>query len=113
MGGAAVAILAYLGNVAGKGYPVPDMHCPMAAFLAGLVLCGLAMFLSYWIQLRRLNRLAEKIDPKADWSLLIIAGACAFLSLTAFGTGVISCRHVIQMILRPPAPIPTVFFWRI
>ena len=43
-GGAAVAILAYLGNVAGRGVSPPDMRCSMAAFLSGLVLCGLGMF---------------------------------------------------------------------
>ena len=36
-GGAAVAILSYLGNVSAKGSAVADMRCPMAAFLAGLV----------------------------------------------------------------------------
>jgi hypothetical protein len=45
-GGAAVALLAYLGNVAGKGSQTPDMRYPMGFFLAGLVLCGLAFLCS-------------------------------------------------------------------
>jgi hypothetical protein len=39
-GGAAVAILAYLGNAAGKGAAFPDMRGSMAYFLGGLFLCG-------------------------------------------------------------------------
>jgi len=68
-GGAAVAILAYLGNVVGKDHlvPVPDMRYPMAAFLEGLVFCGLAMLFAYCIQFRRLNRLAQAMNPKGDW----------------------------------------------
>ena len=50
-GGAAVALLAYLGNIAGKGAATPDMRIPMAWFLAGLVLCGIAMFSAYLTQL--------------------------------------------------------------
>jgi len=51
--GAAVAILAYLGNVVGKGDPVvaPDMRFPMGMFLFGLVFCGVAMFFAYRSQL--------------------------------------------------------------
>ena len=41
-GGAAVALLAYLGNVAGKGMPVPNMRLPMACYVIGLIACGLA-----------------------------------------------------------------------
>jgi len=50
-GGAAVALLAYLGNIASKGASVPNMRLPMAWFLVGLGLCGLAMFLAYLTQL--------------------------------------------------------------
>jgi hypothetical protein len=49
-GGAAVALLAYLGNVSGKGANSPDMRCPMAWFLLGLVLCGGSMICSYFTQ---------------------------------------------------------------
>jgi hypothetical protein len=88
-GGAAVAILAYLGNVVGKDHlvPVPEMRYPMAAFLEGLVFCGLAMLFAYCIQFRRLNRLAQAMNPKGDWPLLIIAMGFAILSLIAFATG--------------------------
>jgi hypothetical protein len=85
-GGAAVAILAYLGNVANSGSVRPDMRCPMAAFLAGLLFCGIAMFAAYWNQLSRLNRVSERKDPSKDWRLWV-AIAFAILSLVAFACG--------------------------
>jgi hypothetical protein len=65
-GGAAVAILAYLGNVAGKDppVPVPDMRCAMGAFLAGLVFCGFGMFFAYLTQLERLDRIVKGQDTR-------------------------------------------------
>jgi len=82
-GGAAVAILAYLGNVVGKGGSAPDMHSAMAAFLSGLVLCGFAMIFAYCNQLNRLNRLSKREDPSKDWRLwvsvvLVIASLASF-----------------------------------
>lgn len=50
-GGACVALLAYLGNVASKGATAPDMRLPMGSFLAGLVFCGCAMLCAYVTQL--------------------------------------------------------------
>jgi hypothetical protein len=54
-GGAAVALLAFLGNLAGKASAMPDMRCPMAFFLAGLVLCGVCFITSYLTQLTLYN----------------------------------------------------------
>jgi hypothetical protein len=85
-GGAAVAILAYLGNVAGKSGSVPDMRCAMLSFLSGLFFCGWAMVFAYLTQLKRLNRLAEKENPSGDWRLRV-AILFVVLSLLSFGTG--------------------------
>jgi hypothetical protein len=49
-GGAAVALLAYMGNIAGKSLPVPNMRLPMACYVAGLIACGLAFLASYLTQ---------------------------------------------------------------
>ena len=46
-GGAAVALLAYLGNIASATCFAPDMRYPMLAFLIGLTLCGFAMLFGY------------------------------------------------------------------
>jgi hypothetical protein len=39
-GGAAVALLAYLGNVSGKSGSVLNMRLPMICYCIGLMLCG-------------------------------------------------------------------------
>ena len=87
-GGAAVALLAYLGNVAGKSPLIADMRCPMAAFLAGLALCGLAMFVAYLTQFMLLNEIREsnsKISKHVG--LLWTAFALLLGSLVFFGLG--------------------------
>jgi hypothetical protein len=91
-GGAAVALLAYLGNVAGKGAATPDMRIPMAWFLAGLALCGLAMFLAYFTQLllfretRDAPLLGAAARERHRWPHTSSMIAFA-LSLTAFCVG--------------------------
>lgn len=85
-GGAAVAILAYLGSIAGKGGSVPDMRYAMALFLFGLLSCGVAMVFAYLTQLQRLNRLAVQQTTDRDWRL-VVAIIFACLSLIAFAIG--------------------------
>lgn len=102
-GGAAVAILAYLGNVAGKGFATPDMSTPMAIFLVGLVLCGAAMLFAYFNQLSRLNRLSRREDPSKDWRLWV-AVVLFVSSLSAFACG--SWQAVLAF--KQFAPTPSV-----
>lgn len=87
-GGAAVAMLAYLGNIAGKGMTTPDMRCPMAAFIAGLAACGFAMLFAYLTQLKLLNEIGhtDNFVFKHTWLLwsAIVLFACSIL---AFGFG--------------------------
>src|SRR5262249_5116149 len=87
-GGAAVAILAYLGNTAGKQQLIPDMRWPMGLYLLGLVLCGLAFIASYLTQLRLYNESvgrAGRIIFHQLW--LRIALICVLLSILAFAVG--------------------------
>lgn len=89
-GGAAVAILAYMGNIAGKGGAVPDMRLPMAFFLAGLFFCGLAMLAGYLTQLALYNEAV--LLPATSWyekhvMWLWIAICLVFLGILAFGFG--------------------------
>jgi hypothetical protein len=85
-GGAAVAILAYLGNVASKVGNAPDMRWSMAAFLAGLVFCGTGMFFAYLTQLNRLNLVAGRKLIRRDWRLVVAIVGMA-LSIGAFACG--------------------------
>ena len=87
-GGAAVALLAYLGNVAANNHAVPDMRCPMLAFLLGLSLCGLALLGSYLTQLLLLNELS-KPDQKSERHPVLLWGTILLyvFSLGAFIVG--------------------------
>lgn len=85
-GGAAVAILAYLGDIAGKEGSVPDMRCAMLSFLLGLFFCGVAMLYAYLTQLKRLNNLVDGSGTRGDWRL-VVSLVFAVLSLFAFGLG--------------------------
>ena len=49
-GGAAVALLAYMGNIASKCVLIPDMRYSMFSFVFGLVLCGGCFITSYGTQ---------------------------------------------------------------
>jgi len=62
------------------------MRCAMAAFLAGLLFCGAAMFFAYLTQLTRLNRLSQKKDPSKDWRFWVAIFRAAS-SLIAFACG--------------------------
>lgn len=89
-GGAAVALLAYLGNVAGKGISVPDMRFPMGCYLFGLFCCGLAFAASYLTQLRLYNEsmglpVSGIVSHHTFW--LWLAMTLALLSLGAFAVG--------------------------
>jgi hypothetical protein len=87
-GGAAVALLAYLGNVASKGAGAPDMRCSMAAFLAGLAACGLSMLLAYLTQLKLLNESSVGERPKLSHGWLLWCAIALFVcSLLFFGVG--------------------------
>ena len=85
-GGAAVALLAYLGNVVGKCGNSPDMRGAMGAFLAGLVLCGVGMLFAYLTQLNRLNLVANRMEIQRDWRL-VVAILSLILSVSAFAVG--------------------------
>lgn len=88
-GGAAVALLAYLGNVTGKCFHAPDMRISMAAFLIGLTSCGAAMVFSYLTQLRILEEGRQDQTSaivRHTW-FLWAAMVCFFASLCAFGVG--------------------------
>jgi uncharacterized membrane protein YidH (DUF202 family) len=88
-GGAAVALLAYLGNVSGKGSSVPDMHCAMAKFLVGIVACGLAMVFAYLTQLQLLNESRRgAVPPRLSHAWPLWAAIILFVvSIVLFGVG--------------------------
>jgi hypothetical protein len=87
-GGAAVALLAYLGNIAGKITSSPDMRCPMLAFLTGLTLCGFSMLFGYITQLKLHNEIGSFEKPMIQHNCFLwLAIALYAASLVAFGLG--------------------------
>jgi hypothetical protein len=97
-GGAAVALLAYLGNVAEKSATPPDMFLPMVGYAGGLLFCGLAFASSYLTQLRlyqeSMGRSAKGVLSRHTFWLnadLILALVC----LVAFGAA--SCLAALRL----------------
>ena len=87
-GGAAVALLAYLGNVAAKSGSAIDMRCPMGCFLTGLAACGVAMLFAYLTQLKLLNEIGGTKQPTLPHGWLLWLTIVLFVcSLVAFGVG--------------------------
>ena len=87
-GGAAVALLAYLGNIASKANNIIDMRCPMFCFLSGLIFCGISMLFGYLTQLKLLNEIGheKKLLVTHIW-FLWVAVFFFLMSLIAFGIG--------------------------
>lgn len=89
-GGAAVALLAFLGNVASKGASGPDMRAPMGAFLLGLVFCAIAVFFAYMTQFRLLRELFAGGQLAVRHPVLLWMSAAAYvLSIAAFSAGAV------------------------
>jgi hypothetical protein len=84
-GGAAVALLAYLGNRSPPG----GMVCPIVAFALGVAACGVSMLCAYLTQLTLFNELSAGRTgrPLRHQWLLWLAIALVALSLAAFVAG--------------------------
>ena len=89
-GGAAVALLAFIGNISGKGLSIPDMRWPMGFFLGGLALCGFAFFFSYCTQYILYQEIMGGLQKQQRHRHIIwlrLALVSALLSLIAFVIG--------------------------
>ena len=87
-GGAAVALLAYLGNIAGKGAASPNMRGPMTCYLIGLVLCGLTFMVGYLTQFSLYNEdIGDFRRGRHKAFLWVAALALGVGSLAAFSVG--------------------------
>jgi hypothetical protein len=87
-GGAAVALVAYLGNLAAKGAaPGPDVRWPLGAYLVGLVLCAFCFLTSYRTQFAVYNELQGRIRPRMHMWWVRATVGLALGSLVAFSVG--------------------------
>ena len=94
-GGAAVALLAFLGHTWGNlTRQAPNVTGPMAAFVAGLVFCGLAAGTVYLTQFALYRQeLYPNRPPRVWWRRnefwLTISVVFIVLSWIAFGVGAV------------------------
>ena len=87
-GGAAVALLAYLGNAAAKSGSAMDMRCPMGWFLTGLAACGASMVFAYLTQLKLLGEIGRTGRPTLSHGWILWLAILLFVcSLVTFGVG--------------------------
>lgn len=84
-GGAAVALLAFLGSASVR--PLPDMRWAMGCFLFGLSLAGLTMVGAYVMQLWLYNEEIGRSVPLGHKWILWPCIVVAFLSVFAFAAG--------------------------
>ena len=92
-GGAAVALLAYLGNVASRTGPAPSVTGSMVAFVTGLVFCGIAFLAAYFTQFVLLNESASRPLKVNHGVLLWVGIGSAMLSLASFAYGAITAAE--------------------
>jgi len=111
-GGAAVALLAYLGNIAGKVELLPDMRLPMMGFIVGLVSCALAFLTTYLTQLSLFNEptgtdAIRFFSRHQVW--LWISIALALISISAFAIGSFTSARSFRQATRcncSPSAVP-------
>ena len=54
-GGAMIALLAFLGDISNNNTYIPDLQCPMYAFISGIVTTGIATIGAYMTQFNLFN----------------------------------------------------------
>jgi hypothetical protein len=89
-GAGAVALLAYAGHASGKA-SVPDVRLPMACYLIGLLLCGLAFLASYLTQFCLYNEVVGNVAPGRHgialcWAVVLAVGSLTALTLGSYWT---------------------------
>ncbi len=106
-GGAAVSLLAYLGNIAGKGIAIPDMALPLKLYLFGLFFCGLAFLAGYATQLVLYNEsIGRPPKIKSQWFQGIgVVLATVSLVLFVMGSSVAAGRFPRGPVATPCADV--------
>ena len=86
-GGAVIALLAYLGNIAGAGASAPNLKCPMALFILGVILGGASTCTTYLTQLALYNEDIGDIEPRSHIKWLRASLLLVLASLISFAVG--------------------------
>jgi hypothetical protein len=112
-GGAAVAILAYLGNIAGHAptVPQPDMIGPLAWFCAGLLAAAITFIVAYQTQLLLFQEESEKADGKSvrrhvrHEQGIMLGYLLLLFAAVAFGIGCITAASAMKKAGRSRAHV--------
>lgn len=109
-GGAAVAILAYLGNIAGHASAAqqPDMVRPLAWFSAGLLASAVTFIVAYHVQLRLYFEESQKADGKSVHQRhgygVTVGSFLLLFAAIAFGVGCVTAASAIKKAGRNRSP---------
>jgi hypothetical protein len=88
-GGAIVALLAYLGQVAAKGGPSVDISRPLTFFIVGLSLVPVAYGFSYWTQFSLFNEAVHRKNEERHMWFVVCTVVSLVASLAGFILGAI------------------------
>jgi 1,4-dihydroxy-2-naphthoate octaprenyltransferase len=86
-GGAIVALLGFLGQVANRGQQAPKAFCPLGIFVAGLIFGCTCFFTSYFTQFTLFNEAPGNKKPRSHMSWFSATLIFAILSLASFAIG--------------------------
>ena len=84
-GGAAVALIALVGNVYGRGFSLPSLKMPMVCFIAGIVLAGFAHLTAYLTQLALYEESAHDKLESGIYQHRVFLYASIFLVIASIG----------------------------
>ena len=86
-GGAAIALLAFMGDASKSAGGGPDLVAPMFLFILGVFLGGIATVTSYLTQLKLYNEALGDVKPGRHIWLLWISISLLVLGLLSFAAG--------------------------
>jgi len=84
-GGAAVAFIAFLGNLLANKHDLPNLEHPLICYLAGLISAGFALVLVCLVNLRVYNEDVRQLPARYPWLLrpaiiLVVASYLCFIA---------------------------------
>jgi hypothetical protein len=76
-----------MGNIAGRGLPVPSLFIPMLCYVSGLMFCGAAFLFGFLTQFLLYDESTGQLRRGAHRTFQIPAIAFSVLSMAAFSVG--------------------------
>ncbi|NYS77702.1 MULTISPECIES: hypothetical protein [Halomonadaceae] len=86
-GGAAVALLTFMGQLRAKDIAPPELSCALLFFLLGVLFGGLTAAFSYMTQLTLFREGKSELPPNKHHIPMRIAALFALFGIVSFGVG--------------------------